>query len=267
MTNKQRTSLWLATLAFGVPLRVLAAGETETDGGILPPVVRDMMVILMVVMCILLFIGVAVAIMTARSAGKNNAKFDKLNRTVRSLSDDVGYLKKTLALDPDDAPAAVSPFLEPPPAPAGGGVRSAEWQEFVGDYNNLARSVDVPRFEQACKNFVELHEIRLLVCLSPSGIDANGMEQPPRFASVNDGESDFWAWPIPNYKSKFAVVPDPTISYDEKLHMEGGMKETFASNYDSGIYRHVEVKIPAIFSHKNDKWSIEQPGLIRLGDG
>ena len=263
--DKYKISSMTAALTVGMQGRAFA--EAAEGGNLLPPMVRDMMIILLAVMFVLLLIGVAMALLTARNANKSTSKVDKLNRTVRSLTDDVEFLKKALALDPDDAPAPISPFLEQSPAPAGGGVRSAEWQEFVGDYNNLARSVDVPRFEQACRNFIELHEIRLLVCLSPGGIDANGMEQPPRFAAVNDGESDFWAWPIPNYKAKFAVVPDPTISYDEKLHTEGGMKETFASNYDSGIYRHVEVKIPAIFSHVNDKWSVEQPGLIRLGDG
>lgn len=263
--DKYKISSMTAALTVGIPGRAFA--NAAEDGNILPPLVRDMMIILLAVMFVLLLVGVAMATLTARNANKNAAKVDKLSRNLHALTDDVEFLKKALAMEPEDEPSPVAPLSDQVPEPPGGGVRAAEWQEFVADYNNLARSVDVPRFEQACQNFVELREIRLLVCLSPGGIDANGTEQTPRFASVGEGDNDFWAWPLPSQKNKFAVVPNPTVSYDEKLHTEGGMKETFASNYDSGIYRHVEVKIPAIFSHINDKWNIEQPGLIRLGDG
>ena len=53
--------------------------------------------------------------------------------------------------------------------------------------------------------------------------------------------------------------------YDQNLHESGGMKETFAARYETGTtYDHVTVDMPALFSKRNDKWNIEQPGLLRL---
>ena len=58
------------------------------------------------------------------------------------------------------------------------------------------------------------------------------------------------------------MVPRPNIPYDEKLYREGGLKETFASNFENGgpgaVYRHVEVKLPAIFVNKNGNWQIDR---------
>ena len=49
------------------------------------------------------------------------------------------------------------------------------------------------------------------------------------------------------------------------MHDEGGMKETFAARYEDGkTYEKLTVDMPALFSQKNDKWNIEQPGLIKL---
>ena len=43
------------------------------------------------------------------------------------------------------------------------------------------------------------------------------------------------------------------------------MKETFAARYEAGMTDdHVTVDMPALFSKRNDKWNIEQPGLLRL---
>ncbi|MFC2340991.1 MAG: hypothetical protein ACFNLJ_01495, partial [Selenomonas artemidis] len=57
----------------------------------------------------------------------------------------------------------------------------------------------------------------------------------------------------------------PMFPYDKHMHDEGGMKETFAARYEDGkIYEKLTVDMPALFSQKNDKWHIEQPGLIKL---
>ena len=56
------------------------------------------------------------------------------------------------------------------------------------------------------------------------------------------------------------------IKYDEELHSHSGMKETFASNYESGNYTKYFVELPAILDcDENDKWKILEPGVINLG--
>ena len=89
--------------------------------------------------------------------------------------------------------------------------------------------------------------------------------------SADDTETgNFWLWAIPQNNSRFVVVPNPACLYNENLHFEGGMKETFASNYDennkSAEYTKIEVKLPAIFVHDEDTapWIVEQPGLINV---
>ena len=43
------------------------------------------------------------------------------------------------------------------------------------------------------------------------------------------------------------------------------MKETFAARYEPGkIYDKLIVDMPALFSLRNDKWKIEQPGMLEL---
>ena len=53
--------------------------------------------------------------------------------------------------------------------------------------------------------------------------------------------------------------------YDQKMHDEAGMKETFATRYETGkSYDKLVVDMPALFSLRKDKWHIEQPGLLKL---
>ena len=88
----------------------------------------------------------------------------------------------------------------------------------------------------------------------------------PKFETVEDIDAaTFWAYEIPGQPGDFAVVPSPMVPYDKHMHDEGGMKETFAARYEDGkTYEKLTVDMPALFSQKNDKWNIEQPGLLRL---
>ena len=147
-------------------------------------------------------------------------------------------------------------------------MKRSVWQNFVDDFNSLAQSMDVPKADVACENFVGLHKLVLLDCIAHSGANIKGSQAEPIFAVEKSVKgSAYWAWPLPGEKGRYAVVPKPIISYDDNLHSEGGMKETFASNFENdpgSVYRHVSVKFPAIFKKEGEKWKIEQPGLIRL---
>ena len=106
--------------------------------------------------------------------------------------------------------------------------------------------------------------LHLLVCSDHAAVE-NGKAMP-KFEEVEDlNEATFWAYDIPGQPDDFAVVPSPMFPYDQKLHESGGMKETFAARCEAGTtYDHVTVDMPALFSKRNDKWNIEQPGLLRL---
>ena len=108
--------------------------------------------------------------------------------------------------------------------------------------------------------------LHLLVCSDHAAVE-NGKAMP-KFEEVEDlNEATFWAYDIPGQPDDFAVVPSPMFPYDKELHESGGMKETFAARYEAGMtYDHVTVDMPALFSKRNDKWNIEQPGLLRLGE-
>ena len=82
----------------------------------------------------------------------------------------------------------------------------------------------------------------------------------PKFETIEDvGEATFWAYDIPGQPGDYAVIPSPMFPYDQ------GMKEPFAARYEEGkIYDKLIVDMPALFSLRNDKWKIEQPGMLEL---
>ena len=90
----------------------------------------------------------------------------------------------------------------------------------------------------------------------------------PKFETVEDlNEATFWAYDIPGQPGDFAIIPSPMFPYDQKMHDDGGMKETFATRYEAGkTYHHITVDMPALFTQRNEKWHIEQPGLLRLAE-
>ena len=140
----------------------------------------------------------------------------------------------------------------PPPPTENSNARP--WVSFLEDYNHIAASMAVPGQLRACENFVAENSLKILAYIG-------NMQFIPS-ATVKD--SRFWAWQIEG-SAKYAVVPNPMIPYDEDLHSHEGMKETFASNYESGKYTKYIVDLPAIliYSNKND-WKISEPGVMKL---
>ena len=56
----------------------------------------------------------------------------------------------------------------------------------------------------------------------------------------------------------------PLVEYNEELHSHKGMKETFASNYEKGSFKQLQVKLPAQFTQRLGAWKIVQPGVIKV---
>lgn len=269
---RRRVGVLLAVILCSVPGTVWAAATGEKDG-VLPPMLRDVIVILSVVLSVILLIAVAILWTMQQSTRERLSGYSRMEGDMKAVTAELRELQSVLMPDRsraeeqenDEDPVLSfpdSPVKQPPP------VKRSVWQSFADDFNSLARSMDIPKADIACENFVELHKLVLLTCLSHGGFDGNGNEMEPAFSREHSIDaSTYWAWPIPEEKGRYAVVPNPVISYNDKLHREGGMKETFASNFEnSGVaeFHHVEVKLPAIFSSSSGKWKIEQPGLIRL---
>lgn len=138
------------------------------------------------------------------------------------------------------------------------------WQDLLDDYHALCDNFDREKGAELCMPIITKYGLHLLVCSDHAAVE-NGKAMP-KFEEVEDlNEATFWAYDIPGQPDDFAVVPSPMFPYDQNLHESGGMKETFAARYEAGMtYDHVTVDMPALFSKRNDKWNIEQPGLLRL---
>lgn len=263
MNGKYIASAAMAALCL-VPGTAFAAAEPGQEG-ILPPIMRDVMIVLCLVLGVLLLFAVAFLWAVQQQARPQLAKVDHLAADMKAVTAELRALQSMILPEKpeeeeEELPPAPAPEEKNAPAP----VSRSIWKAFVDDFNSLARSMEVPKKDVACENFVAIHKLVLLKCRPHKEGEALDFA-----LEKSIGESEYWAWPIPGENDRYAVVPKPILAYDDKLHREGGMKETFASNFESGdpkTYHQVEVKLPAIFRNKDGKWQIEQPGLMRLAE-
>ncbi len=257
-----RAAVFAAALVF--PVATFAAEPPAEPSlapqGILPPMMGDMLTVLGVVLNVLLLIGVAYLWASNQQMKSKLSKVSKLPNEVAHLSKNVAALEARLAPapapEPKEEPAEEKPAEKPQ-------ENVPSWQPFVDDYNHLARSMDIPEAEKACENFVKIQKITMLMCLDHAA-QLDGKPAPKFVPVTNVSASVYWASPLPGVADRYAIVPNPLIVYDEKMHEEGGMKETFASNYESGTCKHMDVKLPALFHNASGNWVIDQPGMIHL---
>lgn len=141
----------------------------------------------------------------------------------------------------------------------------AIWQRFIDDYNHLADSLDAPLAEKACEDFCDQQQLQLLICTDHAA-EINGQRMPRFERTATFAACTYWAWPITGQPGDYAVVPNPLVPVDKDANDHGGIKETFATNYeeDSQPYKHIQVRLPALFRLDHDRWLIDQPGVIRL---
>ena len=138
------------------------------------------------------------------------------------------------------------------------------WQDLLDDYHAMRETFSPERGAELCQPIIDKYGLHLLIC-SDHAATENGKTMP-KFETVDDvNEATFWAYDIPGQPNDFAIIPSPMFPYDQKLHEEAGMKETFAARYEEGkSYDKLIVDMPALFSLRKDKWNIEQPGLLKL---
>ena len=197
------------------------------------------------------------------------AKIEDLEREMKSMEREIKDLKAQMVkyqfkeAVPVDKGVPQSAINVAAASAGEGALKQEVWQAFVDDYNNLANSMDVPKAANACENFVRNNRLHMLICVETYDAENGGGE--PLYAPVDEVElSNFWAWQVPGKTDAFMVVPNPLVEYNEVLHTQKGMKETFASNYEKGSFKQIQVKLPAHFTQRLGAWKIVQPGVIRL---
>lgn len=210
---------------------------------------------------------------TAAKVQSLRDEIESLGARIAQIDTDVAELKERPAAAPMPAPEP-EPEPAPPPAPDPEPEEEIDldalleskpiWQEFLDDYHALRETFSPERGAELCLPLIAKYGLQLLMCSDHAAVE-NGKNMP-KFETVEDIDAaTFWAYDIPGQPGDFAVVPSPMVPYDKHMHDEGGMKETFAARYEDGkTYEKLTVDMPALFSQKNDKWNIEQPGLIKL---
>lgn len=239
------------------------------EAGLFPPVIAHIVLILVGAISVVALVGIAYNYSIIIGNRGRMAKVDELEREVKSLQRELKELKERVnkyqlheaaPIDKGVTPAAVNVATNKNEER---NLKQEVWQKFVDDYNNLANSMNVPKAAEACENFVRTNKVHLLICVGHA--DAAAGDNGPMYAPVEKVEdSNYWAWNVPGQPEDFTVVPNPMAGYTEDLHHRGGMKETFASNYETGSFKQIQVKLPAHFTQRMGAWKIVQPGVIRV---
>ncbi len=198
---------------------------------------------------------------------KDNASEEEIEAAIKQAEEEAEAAQKAAA---EGGAAAGGEAADPAAgtAPAEGGQAAAgarqgpAWQEFIDKYNALAANMDVPRVMEVCEGFVKQNRLATLVFA-----ERDKLTDQMKFAIVEKvPQSVYWAKMIEGEVGRYVVVPNPMVKYDNDLHENGGMKETFASNYaKGGHYNRYQVKLPALFRAKLGNWRIDKPGLLELG--
>ena len=127
------------------------------------------------------------------------------------------------------------------------------WLDFVEKYNQLAEEMSKPGQLKKCEKVVYEFKLRVLTY-------GGAMTFRP---AIDVKDSRYWAFKCSS--DEFAVVPNPMHPCDEEFHDHGGMKETYALNYQDGVYRKYFVKLPAIFTYEpSGGWQLKDAGVVNL---
>ena len=208
--------------------------------------------------------------------GQLEIRIAQMEEQAKLFAADLDELKTRPVAAPPPAPEP-EPEPEPEPAPEPASEPEEEeidldalleskpiWQDLLDDYHALRETFSPERGAELCAPIIEKYGLHLLICSDHAAVE-NGKAMP-KFEAVDDvNEATFWAYDIPGQPNDFAVIPSPMFPYDQKMHEEAGMKETFAARYEEGrSYDKLTVDMPALFSLNKGKWNIEQPGLLKL---
>lgn len=195
---------------------------------------------------------------------KDNASEEEIEAAIRQAEEEEAQkaeAEKAAAAGAPAGQAAGQAAGASAGAPASQGQQGPAWQGFIDSYNELAANMDVPRVMEACENFVKQNRLAMLIFA-----ERDKLTDQMKFAIVEKvAQSVYWAKMVEGEVGRYVVVPNPMAKYENDLHENGGMKETFASNYaKGGHYHQYHVKLPALFRAKLGNWRIDKPGLLEL---
>lgn len=212
------------------------------------------LIVLGLVAAVIALVAAALSLIAVQGLRGNASRVPELVEKIKILEARVAALEKR-SLPPEEKPQAK-------PAPKQADAKP--WDDFLADYNLLAASLDGPqKGQEACDRFCALRSIQGLICLDPAAKQDG--KPAPKFVEVGQvAKSTFWAFKLPGEPVRYAVVPNPVKGYTKNLHEKGGMKETFASDFEEKDAARLQVKLPAIFGEESGQWTVVQPGIVKL---
>lgn len=229
----------------------------EVPVEIISPTLSSILLFLSLALGVILLIAFAYLWSIRR---QDREELERLSIIVKNLSKKIKELENPLDEKSDvkkvDTVLEAEPFGIPIDKDSSSSKNEVQvsWESFIENYNHIAKSMAVPGQLKACENFVTENNLTILIC----GAKADFV------LASSVAESRVWAWKMEG-SDKYIVVPNPMIAYDEELHIHGGMKNIFKSNYESGIYGTYFVEKPAIFScNDKNKWKILELGVVKL---
>lgn len=245
----------MPSVAFAAPMP--PTEEMKVEPRLFSPMMTDVFVVLCFIMSFILIGAVIYLYLQNQNFKSHGKKINSISRDLKAAIAEIhninAYLFPSKDKEEKKTVTPPPPKEENPPKT----VKKEIWQDFIDAYNNLANSMEVPKADIACENFIKEHNLSLFK------LESKTEGQPPVFAA-GDKNAAYWGYQIPN-EERFAVVVSPKLTFDEKFYKEGGLKESFASNFeDMKEIQKVSVKIPAIMSKKDGKYIINQPGLLRF---
>ena len=204
---------------------------------------------------LLLFVVAYLFVANSRKSdaiAKLQAEMSRVKRDLNNLRDTIDHMWKPTVKNevPPIAPFGLD-FSEP--SNISDLAPQKPWLNFVDDYNKLAEEMSKPGQLKKCEKFVYEFKLRVLTY-------GGAMTFRP---AIDVKDSRYWAFKCSS--DEFAVVPNPMHPCDEDFHDHGGMKETYALNYQDGIYRKYLVKLPAIFNYEAaGGWKLKDTGVVNL---
>lgn len=183
------------------------------------------------------------------------AEFKRMKKKVDKVEEKVNQIREpqVVAEVPQAAPFGLDLSESLPTSPTSSSSQDP-WKKFVEDYNELAAGMSAPGKLNKCEDFVREKKLRILTY-------GGSMTFRP---AIDVKDSSYWAFKFPG-EEEFAVVPNPMKPCNEELYDEGGIKEAFALNYQSGVYKKYFVKLPAIFTcEPSEGWRLKNPGVVNL---
>lgn len=161
--------------------------------------------------------------------------------------------------------AATKRVTPPPPPPVQKKEKPKQpeaktLQDFLRAYEKASALQDSAA-KEACQALWKEYALRSFSCANHQEREQDP-SAAPTFQDAEDG--DFWAFKD-GASANYFIVPSLPLHYDEDARRYGGMKEVFASNYETGKqYASLKVAAPAVFSAVGSLWAPIRPGKISL---